>query len=109
MLFILQVFNKDATFQQFTLRQDEKLLAVLKKSFPFYWHEKREEEGKAKVSQPVTGSQDVALDAGADSIPITTHTVLDGCILVSDSAVYECRPRLLSLSSFLWKDACSVY
>ncbi|XP_064605669.1 uncharacterized protein LOC135470577 [Liolophura sinensis] len=96
-----QVFNTDATFQQFTLRQDEKLLAVLKKSFPFYWHEKREEEEKARVSQSVTGSQDVTLDEGADSIRITTHTVLDGCILVSNSAVYECRPRVSPERLFL--------
>ena len=33
----------------------------------------------------------------AFDIQLTSHTVLDGCIIVTDSTVYECRPRLVWL------------
>ena len=29
----------------------------------------------------------------AYDVHLTSHTVLDGCIIVTDSTVYECRPR----------------
>ena len=98
-----QPFNKDAVLQQFELPPEDKLLTILPKSFPFYWHEKLEEQlGKLSYDQDDARSTGSELEqSGVDQykalsafgIPLSSHTVLDGCIVISDSTVYECRPR----------------
>ncbi|XP_053407428.1 uncharacterized protein LOC123565052 isoform X2 [Mercenaria mercenaria] len=91
-----QDFNKEATLQQFELPADEKLISVMQKSFPFYWHEKLEEDQIKLLhdqdEQKLTGSHSSKV-LSALEIPLSLHTVLDGCIIVTNSTVYECRPR----------------
>ena len=91
--YTLQEFNREAIIQQFDISNEEKLLSVLQKSFPFYWHEKLEEQqARTSVEQaePDGTSQN---RVSAYDVQLTSHTVLDGCIIVTDSTVYECRPR----------------
>lgn len=86
--------------QQFDLPANEHLLAVEKKSFPFYWHEKCEENLRQKYNQDMklglasSGSWQPSLTMSHD-IQLTNHTVLDGCIIVTDASVYEMKPRYL--------------
>lgn len=86
--------------QQFDLPANEHLLAVEKKSFPFYWHEKCEENLRQKYNQDMklglasSGSWQPSLTMSHD-IQLTNHTVLDGCIIVTDASVYEMKPRCL--------------
>ena len=101
-VFQFQDFNKDSVIQQFDIPQDERLLGVMSKSFPFYWHEKHEGEIKQGLlsqavlpgsdsSDPVQSSPNQFL--GSYDIDVPSHTVLNGCIIVTDAGVYECRPR----------------
>ncbi|XP_076469360.1 uncharacterized protein LOC143299801 isoform X3 [Babylonia areolata] len=93
----LQDFNDDAVIQKLELPPGEKLLGACQRSFPFYWHDKQEEQQRARLRQGTVLEQPtmdtVAMDPQAFEIPVTSHTVLDGCIIVTDTAVYECRPR----------------
>lgn len=84
-------FNREAILQQFDFSGDEKLLSILLKSFPFYWHEKLEEQQRGTTGQMAGTS---CSRISAFDIQLTSHTVLDGCIIVTDSNVYECRPRI---------------
>ena len=101
---VLQEFNKDAILQQFEFSPEEKLLDILPKSFPFYWHEKLEEqelkllsnqeaESKTNSDTEQTGLT-ISKVPSALGIVLNSHTVLDGCVIVTNSTVYECRPRL---------------
>ncbi|KAK6176559.1 hypothetical protein SNE40_014821 [Patella caerulea] len=81
-----QDFNKDAILQKFEMPHGEKVLGTEKKSFPFYWHEKAEAASKQEGG-------DSSVNPSLQSIPIRSHTVLDGCIIVTNSSVFECRPR----------------
>ena len=95
---ITQVFNKDAVLQQFDLPQEERLIIVVKKSYPFYWHEKREENLRQKTAQDaelgVTSKDSLSTGLlSAYDVQVTTHTVLHGCIIITESSIYECRPR----------------
>lgn len=101
-LFVFKEFNRDSILQEFNLPQEERLQIVLRKSYPFYWHEKREEEFKMKYTQ----DNQISLSSygpGTESllkshdIHVTSHTVLNGCIIITDSTVYECRPRYVFL------------
>ena len=102
-----QEFNKEATLQQFELPSDEKLISVMQKTFPFYWHEKLEEDQIKLLhdqdEQKLTGSHSSKM-LSAIEIPLSLHTVLDGCIIVTDCTVYECRPRTSPERLFL--DLC---
>ncbi|KAK3101004.1 hypothetical protein FSP39_000154 [Pinctada imbricata] len=106
-------FNKDSVIQQFDLPLGEKLLGVMAKSFPFYWHEKHEEELKQSmgtnqsksvlpgISQSETASADPDQSQSSYDIDVPSHTVLNGCIIVTDAGVYECRPRISPERLFL--------
>lgn len=99
--FVFQDFNKESVLQQFDIPQNEHLLTIQKKSFPFYWHEKCEENMRQKYNQDIklglisSGSWQPGLTMSHD-IQLTNHTVLDGCIIITDSAVYEMKPRYIS-------------
>ncbi|XP_052092114.1 uncharacterized protein LOC127728604 isoform X1 [Mytilus californianus] len=99
-------FNKDAVLQQFDIPQNEHLLTIQKKSFPFYWHEKCEENMRQKYNQDIklgltsSGSWQPGLTMSHD-IQLTNHTVLDGCIIITDSSVYEMKPRISPERLFL--------
>ncbi|XP_062616739.1 uncharacterized protein LOC134278436 [Saccostrea cucullata] len=90
---------------------DEKLLTVVKKSFPFYWHDKQEENLRQQMMKnKETGMWDPTDDrilgtyGGAYrsfEIHINGHTVLNGCLVITDSAVYELRPRISAERLFL--------
>lgn len=103
-----QDFNKDAVLQQFDLPQEEHLLTVLKKSYPFYWHDKREEDLCQKMAQDIQLGLGRANRSGPNILPstaydmqVTSHTVLNGCIIITGSSVYECRPRISPERLFL--------
>ena len=72
-----QQFNPNAHVQTFELPADERIVATFKKTFPFYWHER---------ASAVRGSEE-------DGLSIASHTVLDGCVLLTTAGLYECRPR----------------
>ncbi|XP_063404631.1 uncharacterized protein LOC134688085 isoform X2 [Mytilus trossulus] len=99
-------FNKESVLQQFDIPQNEHLLTIQKKSFPFYWHEKCEENMRQKYNQDIklgltsSGSWQPGLTMSHD-IQLTNHTVLDGCIIITDSAVYEMKPRISPERLFL--------
>lgn len=86
-----QDFNKEAVLQTLGLPEGEHVLTFWRRTFPFYWHDKHE--------QLLSEAQ--IMDKEVSSIPITSHTVLYGCIIVTDSAVYECRPRMSPERLFL--------
>lgn len=91
-----QAFNKEALVQEFDLIEGENLLGVERKRYPFYLHEHRESEWSkhlesGQLIQPMK-NKDLYLDKEVLRLPITTHTVLDGCVLVTSYAVYEVRP-----------------
>ncbi|KAK3585949.1 hypothetical protein CHS0354_038491 [Potamilus streckersoni] len=93
-------FNKDAVVQQFDFPKEEKLLTIIKKSFPFYWHEKQEELKRAKLKVD-SASADPNKVISALHIQLNSHTVMDGCIIITDTCVYECRPRISPERLFL--------
>ncbi|XP_071082712.1 uncharacterized protein [Haliotis cracherodii] len=96
-----QDFNKESIVQQFDLPQDETLLGVQKKCFPFYWHEKREEERLRSVQEGEYMEQPTSIPTNIQAIPVTSHTVLDGCIVITNRGIYECRPRISPERLFL--------
>ena len=107
---VFQEFNKESIVQQFEMNSGERVLAVIKRSYPFYWH-KRNEERRQQASQvetisllsgstdqsaarkPFVASQSASSLRDAYSVQLNTHTVLDGCLVITDKAVYETRPR----------------
>ncbi|CAG2245012.1 PI4KA [Mytilus edulis] len=99
-------FQQKSVLQQFDIPQNEHLLTIQKKSFPFYWHEKCEENMRQKYNQDIklgltsSGSWQPGLTMSHD-IQLTNHTVLDGCIIITDSAVYEMKPRISPERLFL--------
>ncbi|XP_055882453.1 uncharacterized protein LOC106072788 isoform X4 [Biomphalaria glabrata] len=100
-----QAFNKEALVQEFDLIEGENLLGVERKRYPFYLHEHRESEWSkhlesGQLIQPMK-NKDLYLDKEVLRLPITTHTVLDGCVLVTSYAVYEVRPCISPERLFL--------
>ncbi|CAH1782485.1 unnamed protein product [Owenia fusiformis] len=98
-------FNAEAVPQYFYLPENEEIQIIYKKSFPFYWHEKQEEEARMRLladqSQGRLESYPVEFSEAELSIQIAKHTVLDGCLIITKSAVYECRPRVSPERLFL--------
>ncbi|BFZ08491.1 hypothetical protein BsWGS_11531 [Bradybaena similaris] len=96
-----QDFSNEAIVQEFTLPEGEHLISVERKRYPFYYHEHHESELSKRVrSGSITGSAK-GLELPVLDIPVTTHTVLDGCIIVTDCSVYEIRPRISPERLFL--------
>lgn len=93
----LQDFNEDAVIQRLELPSGDRLLGASRRRFPFYWHDKQEELQQGRLRQGTVLEQPsmetVAMEPEAFAIPVTSHTVLDGCIVVTDTSVYECRPQ----------------
>ncbi|KAL8577369.1 hypothetical protein ACOMHN_038273 [Nucella lapillus] len=93
----VQDFNDDAVIQQLEVPSGERYVGTCARSFPFYWHDRQEEQQRLRSRQGTVLDQPsmdtVAMDPAAFDIPVTSHTVLDGCLVVTDAAVYECRPR----------------
>ncbi|KAH9507960.1 hypothetical protein Btru_052460 [Bulinus truncatus] len=100
-----QGFNFEAIVQVFTLMEGDNLLGVERKRYPFYYHEHCEHEWSkcfeaGKIIQPMK-NRDLYLDSTVLNLPITTHTVLDGCIIVTSNTVYEIRPCISPERLFL--------
>lgn len=94
--------------QQFEFPSDEKLISVLPRSFPFYWHEKLEEEQLKHLNDADEMKSSASLNMSsatkmpsALSLPLSSHTVIEGCIIVTSNTVYECRPRVSPERLFL--------
>ncbi|XP_064632820.1 uncharacterized protein LOC135491095 isoform X2 [Lineus longissimus] len=83
-----QVFNQQAVIQAFKLT-DAVLVNIHKRALPFYWFERQEERDGKKQ------------DNARDDIAISMHTVLEGCVVVTQHDVYECRPRVSPERYFL--------
>ncbi|CAG5123144.1 unnamed protein product, partial [Candidula unifasciata] len=100
-----QDFSNEAVVQEFTLPEGEHLIGVERKHYPFYYHEHHESEWLKRVrSGSVSGPSkhlSQSLDSPVLDIPVTTHTVLEGCIVVTDCSVYEIRPRISPERLFL--------
>lgn len=64
-----------------------------RKRYPFYYHEHHESELSKRVRSGSITRPAKSLELPVFDIPVTTHTVLDGCIIVTDCSVYEIRPR----------------
>ncbi|CAL1526241.1 unnamed protein product [Lymnaea stagnalis] len=99
-----QEFNMDAVIQEFDLAEGENLVGVERKRYPFYYHEHNENEWAKRTragSVQQMRSHDVHLDNAVLSLPVTTHTVLDGCVIVTNCSVYEIRPRISPERLFL--------
>ncbi|RUS76283.1 hypothetical protein EGW08_015955 [Elysia chlorotica] len=101
-----QEFSSSAIVQEFLLPEEEKLIGVERKRYPFYYHEHHETEWANRMQagsfiMPSKASDTVHLDASVLNIPVTTHTVLDGCVIVTDSCVYEIRPCISPERLFL--------
>ncbi|XP_052768315.1 uncharacterized protein LOC128208770 [Mya arenaria] len=92
-------FNKESVLQQFEFSADEKLMSIFPKSFPFYWHEKLENDF-SRHPQDTDYKQADNVPSALD-IPLSSHTVIDGCIIVTENTVYECRPRVSPERLFL--------
>lgn len=92
-----QEFNNDSVLQQLGLPAGEQVLGLCHRTFPFYWHDKLEEDHVMRLQQSLSLEQpsvdSVALELQTFSIPVTSHTVLDGCLIITEIGVYECRPR----------------
>ncbi|XP_052272508.1 uncharacterized protein LOC127873013 isoform X1 [Dreissena polymorpha] len=93
-------FNKDSVVQQFEIPPDEKLVSILAKPFPFYWHEKLEEDHHKHLADTDDHKNAESLPS-AYNIILNSHTVLDGCIVITNNTVYECRPRISPERLFL--------
>ncbi|GFR62453.1 X-linked retinitis pigmentosa GTPase regulator-like protein [Elysia marginata] len=101
-----QEFSSSAIVQEFLLPEEEKLIGVERKRYPFYYHEHHETEWANRMRagsfiMPSKTADSACLDASVLNIPVTTHTVLDGCIIVTDSCVYEVRPCISPERLFL--------
>ncbi|XP_005100274.1 uncharacterized protein LOC101858037 isoform X2 [Aplysia californica] len=100
-----QGYNTEAIVQEFSLPDEETLIGVERKRYPFYYHEHHENEWTNRIRAgsiilPVR-NQDSELDSSVLGIPVTTHTVLDGCVIVTNCCVYEIRPCISPERLFL--------
>lgn len=101
-----QEFSSSAIVQEFLLPDEEKLIGVERKRYPFYYHEHHETEWANRIRagsfiMPSRCADAAHLDSSVLNIPVTTHTVLDGCIIVTDCCVYEIRPCISPERLFL--------
>ncbi|XP_022105351.1 uncharacterized protein LOC110987172 isoform X2 [Acanthaster planci] len=102
--------NPAAVMQTFFLPSDERVVAVYKCSFPAgYVSDKTttqadraparySQQGVKHQAQTHTNKSTTKLELPSR---IETHTVLEGCLLVTDVAVYQCRPRISPEGLFL--------
>ena len=94
---LLQKFNKDSILQEFTLNPDEKVIAVYKRPYPFFWHEKYGDERRNREPESLEGIQIATRPQKLSSqCELGSHTVLDGCMVLTNQALYKCRPRYVT-------------
>ena len=92
-----QKFNKDSILQEFTLNPDEKVIAVYKRPYPFFWHEKYGDERRNREPESPEGIQIATRPQKLSSqCELGSHTVLDGCMVLTNQALYKCRPRYVT-------------
>ncbi|GAB1599590.1 uncharacterized protein LOC115226128 [Argonauta hians] len=89
-----QGLSPDSILQTFDLPCEEKVLGIVKKCYPFYWHDKQEASMQLSHTELMS-------DLSPYSVPISRHSVLDGCLVITENAVYECRPRISPERYFL--------
>eukprot|EP00106_Octopus_bimaculoides_P003264 XP_014770706.1 PREDICTED: uncharacterized protein LOC106869467 [Octopus bimaculoides] len=82
-----QNLSPESVLQTFDLPCEEKVLGIVKQSYPFYWHDKQESSMNLSPAELMS-------DLSPYSVPISHHSVLDGCLVITECAVYECRPRI---------------
>ncbi|XP_029652973.1 uncharacterized protein LOC115226128 isoform X1 [Octopus sinensis] len=82
-----QSLSPESVLQTFDLPCEEKVLGIVKQSYPFYWHDKQESSMNLSPAELMS-------DLSPYSVPISHHSVLDGCLVITECAVYECRPRI---------------
>ncbi|XP_038061322.1 uncharacterized protein LOC119732026 [Patiria miniata] len=102
-----QPLNEAAVMQTFFLPSDERVIAVYKCSFPAgYVNDKTSKESdQPNISQGVEHQVQIHRDKSTSKHELQTriesHTVLEGCVLVTDVAVYQCKPRISPEGLFL--------
>ena len=91
---LLQKFNKESILQEFPLNADEKVIAVYKRPYPFFWHERYGDERRNQEPESPEGIQITTRPQKlSNQCELGSHTVLDGCMVLTNQALYKCRPR----------------
>ncbi|XP_077982825.1 uncharacterized protein LOC144437691 [Glandiceps talaboti] len=91
--------SMDAVVQLFSIPDDENILEIYKERFPSRYLADRQK--RHKVTEGDGGSRRGLASSTAEYIESQKDTVLDGCIVVTDAAVYQCRPRVSPEKLFL--------
>ncbi|XP_070558000.1 uncharacterized protein [Ptychodera flava] len=96
--------NMDSVVQLFNVPDNEKILAVHKVKFPAaYLSDKLKQELKERMPS-VSGRQSTVRPGFSPtdwSKEFQKDTVLDGCVVITDAAIYQCRPRVSPEALFL--------
>ena len=96
--FYPQKFNKESVLQEFQLAADERVVAVYKRPYPFFWHERYGDERTSREPESPGGIEIKARPLKLSSqCELTSHTVLDGCMVLTNQALYKCRPRYVTM------------
>ena len=109
---LFQKFNKESILQEFALCTDEKVIALYKRPYPFFWHEKYCDERNFQQPESPEGIQIRKLSSKLScQCQLSSHTVLDGCMVLTNHALYKCRPRYGSVLSIcvLIKSLCKKF
>ncbi len=86
-----QKFNKDSVLQEFPFSADERVEALYRRPYPFFWHERYGAESSSQQDGAIT--MRTPSTSLSSQIELTSHTVLDGCMVLTNHALYKCRPR----------------
>nr|XP_006814591.1 PREDICTED: uncharacterized protein LOC102801041 [Saccoglossus kowalevskii] len=83
--------DTDAIVQMFSLPANEVILEVYKESFPPQYlinlerrHREEQMDSMGEVKRTTAANQVSETEC---------HTVLDGCLVITNAAIYQCRPR----------------
>ena len=70
------------------------MIAVYKRPYPFFWHERYGDERTNREPESPEGIQITTRPQKLSSqCELGSHTVLDGCMVLTNQALYKCRPR----------------
>ncbi|XP_071809900.1 uncharacterized protein [Asterias amurensis] len=99
--------NEDALMQKFLLPSGQTPLGIFKCSFPVDYLDGKmapSDDKPSTSSQPFTETPTEQPGGKTSQILLSNverHTILEGCVLVTDKAVYQCRPRISPEGLFL--------
>ncbi len=82
--------------QEFPFSSDEHVITVYKRPYQFFWHERYGDERplqEASTDGDGLHMRQVPGDKLSNQIALSSHSVLDGCMVLTNHALYKCRPR----------------